>query len=203
MACTSLSTPVLHTARLRLRPFTEEDANALFALHRNVRVLRYWDYRPGANLRAPSASSRPAARCPTRAQGCGSRWIACQTASSSVGAACPAGTRTTAARRCASASMMRRGVMATRPRPRAPWSSGRFDTLALNRVQAETDTRNLASAQVLENLGFVREGMLREDCVVKRGLGLLGVRADQAGLADEDESRHADLRVRSLVCLVA
>jgi ribosomal-protein-alanine N-acetyltransferase len=41
-----------------------------------------------------------------------------------------------------------------------------FDTLDLNRVQAETDTRNTASARVLEKLGFVREGMLREDCIV-------------------------------------
>ena len=41
-----------------------------------------------------------------------------------------------------------------------------FDTLDLNRVQAETDTRNVASARVLEKLGFEREGTLREDCVV-------------------------------------
>ena len=41
-----------------------------------------------------------------------------------------------------------------------------FDTLDLNRVQAETDTRNAASARVLEKIGFVREGTLREDCVV-------------------------------------
>jgi RimJ/RimL family protein N-acetyltransferase len=41
-----------------------------------------------------------------------------------------------------------------------------FDTLDLNRVQAETDTRNVASAHVLEKLGFEREGTLREDCVV-------------------------------------
>jgi len=41
-----------------------------------------------------------------------------------------------------------------------------FDTLELNRVQAETDTRNVASTRVLEKLGFVLEGMLREDCVV-------------------------------------
>jgi RimJ/RimL family protein N-acetyltransferase len=41
-----------------------------------------------------------------------------------------------------------------------------FDTLDLNRVQAETDTRNAASARVLEKLGFVREGTLREDCIV-------------------------------------
>jgi ribosomal-protein-alanine N-acetyltransferase len=41
-----------------------------------------------------------------------------------------------------------------------------FGTLDLNRVQAETDTRNVASARVLEKLGFVRAGTLREDCVV-------------------------------------
>ena len=41
-----------------------------------------------------------------------------------------------------------------------------FLTLDINRVQAETDTRNVASARVLEKLGFLREGTLREDCVV-------------------------------------
>lgn len=41
-----------------------------------------------------------------------------------------------------------------------------FETLDLNRVQAEANTRNAASARVLEKLGFVREGTLREDCVV-------------------------------------
>ena len=41
-----------------------------------------------------------------------------------------------------------------------------FDALDLNRVQAGTDTRNTSSARVLEKLGFVREGTLREDCVV-------------------------------------
>ena len=47
-----------------------------------------------------------------------------------------------------------------------PCCSGHSTRLDLNRVQAETDTRNVASARVLEKLGFVREGMLREDCVV-------------------------------------
>jgi RimJ/RimL family protein N-acetyltransferase len=41
-----------------------------------------------------------------------------------------------------------------------------YDTLDLNRVQAEADTRNTASARVLEKLGFVLEGTLREDCIV-------------------------------------
>jgi RimJ/RimL family protein N-acetyltransferase len=42
-----------------------------------------------------------------------------------------------------------------------------FDTLDLNRVQAETDTRNGASGRVLEKLGFVLEGTLRQDCIVE------------------------------------
>src|SRR5215469_16614529 len=41
-----LPTPTLHTARLRLRPFDDADANDLFALHSNAYVLRYWDAPP-------------------------------------------------------------------------------------------------------------------------------------------------------------
>jgi len=41
-----------------------------------------------------------------------------------------------------------------------------YQTLDLNRVQSEVDTRNIASARVLEKLGFVREGTLRQDCIV-------------------------------------
>jgi RimJ/RimL family protein N-acetyltransferase len=41
-----------------------------------------------------------------------------------------------------------------------------FSVLDLHRVQSEVDTRNPASARVLEKLGFQREGTLREDCVV-------------------------------------
>ena len=45
-AGTSLPTPTLHTARLRLRPFDDADANDLFALHSSAYVLRYWDAPP-------------------------------------------------------------------------------------------------------------------------------------------------------------
>jgi [ribosomal protein S5]-alanine N-acetyltransferase len=41
-----------------------------------------------------------------------------------------------------------------------------YFALDLNRVDAELDTRNAASARVLEKLGFQREGLRREDCVV-------------------------------------
>src|SRR2546423_21013 len=46
MRLMSLPTPTLHTARLRLRPFDDADADDLFALHSNAYVLRYWDAPP-------------------------------------------------------------------------------------------------------------------------------------------------------------
>lgn len=46
MARMSLSTPTLHTARLRLRPFADADADALFLLQSSAYVLRYWDAPP-------------------------------------------------------------------------------------------------------------------------------------------------------------
>lgn len=38
-----------------------------------------------------------------------------------------------------------------------------FETLALHKVRADVAVGNMASARVLEKLGFVREGTLRED----------------------------------------
>jgi ribosomal-protein-alanine N-acetyltransferase len=41
-----------------------------------------------------------------------------------------------------------------------------FGPLGLNRVEADIDPRNVASARVLERLGFTREGLLRERWIV-------------------------------------
>ena len=41
-----------------------------------------------------------------------------------------------------------------------------FGTMSLNRLEADIDPRNAASARVLEKLGFVQEGMLRERWIV-------------------------------------
>ena len=166
MARMSLVTPTLHTARLRLRPFNDSDANALFALHSNAHVLRYWD--------APTWSER------LRAE----RFIAACRQIAEAGT----GTRLAVDRDSDGAFIGWCGLTRWNPNYRsaslgycfddAAWGHGyateaarallewAFDTLEMNRVQAETDTRNAASARVLEKLGFVREGTLREDCVV-------------------------------------
>ena len=158
--------PTLNTARLQLRPFGDSDADALFSLHSNLRVMRYWD--------APAWTEPPRAE----------RFIA------ACGEMVAAGTGTRLAVDRRSDGMFIGWCSLTRWNPQyrsasmgycfddATWGQGYateaggallqwgFDSLELNRVQAETDTRNVASARVLEKLGFVREGTLREDCVV-------------------------------------
>ena len=59
-----------------------------------------------------------------------------------------------------------------------------FGQVNLRRLEAEIDPRNLASAKLLERLGFVREGLLRQRWKVK------GVITDSAlyGLLLADES---------------
>lgn len=64
---------------------------------------------------------------------------------------------------CLNQSAWGRGYATEAARALLQWA---FVTLGLNRVQSETDTRNVASARVLEKLGFEREGTLREDCIV-------------------------------------
>lgn len=162
----SLLTPTLPTARLRLRPFDDADANDLFALHSSAHVLRYWDSPPwrerGRAERFITACRRMAA------DGTGVR-LAVDRASDGafLGWCCldrwNPDYRSAALGYCFAEAAWGHGYATEAARGLLRWA---FDALDLNRVQAETDTRNLASARVLEKLGFVREGTLREDCVV-------------------------------------
>ena len=71
MARMSLPAPTLHTARLRLRPFTDADGDALFALHSSAYVLRYWDAPPWSE---PARAERFIAACRQMAEeGTGTR----------------------------------------------------------------------------------------------------------------------------------
>src|SRR6266849_3324518 len=153
----SLPTPTLHTARLRLRPFDDADANDLFALHSSAYVLRYWDSPPWSErVRA----ERFITACRQMAhEGTGARLAVDRVSDGAFIGWCSLN-RWNPDYRSASLGHCYATEAA---RVLLRWA---FDTLDLNRVQAETDTRNVASARVLEKLGFVREGTLREDCVV-------------------------------------
>jgi ribosomal-protein-alanine N-acetyltransferase len=162
----TLATPTLHTARLRLRPFTDTDADPLFALHSSAYVLRYWDSPPW-NERA--RADRFIATCrKMEDEGTGVR-VAIDRASDGAFVGWCGLTGWNPDYRSASLgyvlgdAMWGHGYATEAAHAVLKWA---FDTLDLNRVQAETDTRNVASARVLEKVGFVREGTLREDCVV-------------------------------------
>ncbi|MFI7387209.1 GNAT family N-acetyltransferase [Streptomyces sp. NPDC049813] len=162
----TLTTPTLHTARLRLRPFAEGDAERLFVLHSNARVMRYWD---SPAWRDPARAGRFVARCRELAEeGAGAR-VAVERVADGGFAGWAGLVEWDPVHRSASLgyvldeAMWGRGYATEAAHALLRWA---FDALDLNRVQAEVDTRNAASARVLEKLGFVREGTLREDCVV-------------------------------------
>lgn len=162
----TLTTPLLHTARLRLRPVTGADADVLFTLHSSTRVMRYWDSPPW-NERA--RAERFIARCRQVAdEGTGAR-VAIERASDGVFVGWCGLTHWDSVHRsaslgyCLNEAAWGHGYATEAAHALLRWA---FDTLDLNRVQAEADTRNAASARVLEKIGFVREGTLREDCVV-------------------------------------
>lgn len=162
----SLPTPTLHTARLRLRPFEDADADALFALHSSAHVLRYWDSPPWSER---ERAGRFLAACrQMTVDGSGAR-LAVELVSDGTFIGWCSLTRwnqdyrSAALGYCFDDAAWGHGYATEAARASLRWA---FDALDLNRVQAETDMRNFASARVLEKLGFVREGTLREDCVV-------------------------------------
>ncbi|MGC8509752.1 MAG: GNAT family N-acetyltransferase [Acidimicrobiales bacterium] len=161
-----LMTPTLSSARLRLRPFRDSDADALFALHANAAVMRYWD---GPPWRESQRAERFLATCRLIAEdGTGVRVAVEHLADGAFIGWCgvtrwKAGYRSASLGYCFADAAWGHGYATEAARALLRWA---FDTLPMNRVQAELDTRNAASARVLEKLGFVREGSLREDCVV-------------------------------------
>jgi ribosomal-protein-alanine N-acetyltransferase len=162
----SLPTPTLQTDRLRLRPFADSDADALFALHSSASVLRYWDAPPWTE---PARAERFLATCRQMAdEGTGARVAIDRLADGAFLGWCSltrwnADYRSAAMGYCLDDAAWGQGYATEAARALLQWA---FATLDLNRVQAETDTRNVASARVLEKIGFAREGTLREDCVV-------------------------------------
>jgi [ribosomal protein S5]-alanine N-acetyltransferase len=162
----SLPTPTLHTDRLRLRPFDDADADALFALQSNAHVLRFWDSPPWTDR---ARADRFLATCRQMAdEGVGLRLAVDRVSDGAFIGWCSLNRynpdfRSVSLGYCYDAAAWGHGYATEAARAMLRWA---FGTLDLNRVQAETDTRNLASARVLEKLGFTREGTLREDCIV-------------------------------------
>lgn len=166
MSDMSLPTPTLSTERLRLRPFGDSDADDLVVLHSDADVMRYWDSPVWADR---DRAERFLANCRLLEQeGSGARVAVTSASDGAFLGWCGLSRwnpdyRSASLGYCYHASTWGHGYATEAARGLLGWA---FDTLDLNRVQAEADTRNAGSARVLEKLGFVLEGTLREDCVV-------------------------------------
>ena len=166
MARMTLSTPTLLTSRLRLRPFGVADTDAIHALQSDPRVTRYWDAPP---WKERAQAERFIARCAQIEQEASGARFAVDRLSDGefIGWCCVAGWnrdfRSASIGYSFGPSAWGQGYATEAAVVMLQWA---FAALKLNRVRGETDTRNIGSSRVLEKLGFVREGTLREDCIV-------------------------------------
>lgn len=162
----SLTVPTLHATRLTLRPFESEDKDQLFELQSNARVARYWDAPPWNDRQQADTFL---ATCVEMAEaGKGARLVVERTSDREFLGWCVlarwnAVFRSASLGYCFTENTWGQGIATEASQALLMWA---FETLPLNRVQAETDTRNIASARVLEKLGFIKEGELRQDCIV-------------------------------------
>jgi RimJ/RimL family protein N-acetyltransferase len=158
--------PVLRSERLVLDAVREGDEPALFGIFRDEQAMRYW-----STTAWPDA--RPATVLIERARELHERGEAIRWALRRAPDAPLLGTATlfgisAANRRAELGYILGRehwgsGLMHEALAAILEWA---FAVLGLHRVEADTDPRNAASLALLERLGFVREGLLRERWIV-------------------------------------
>lgn len=156
----------LRTQRLLLRPLRPSDDSALLAIFSDPQVMRYWSTPPWGSIdQARALIDRDGL---AMAAGEHLRLGMERIDDASLIGTC---TLFDISAQCRRAEM---GYVLASPvwgqaymdeALRALLTYG-FTELNLNRVEADVDPRNIASAKSLERLGFVKEGHLRERWIV-------------------------------------
>jgi [ribosomal protein S5]-alanine N-acetyltransferase len=156
----------LQTARLLLRPLRHDDAAALYAIHADPAVMRYWSTPPWTGL--DEAQRMIEGDIAAMATGRNIRLGLQRRDDGALVGHCTLFKLEPACRRAEVGYAL----------ARAAWGQGLmqealtalldhgFGALALNRVEADIDPRNAPSGRILERLGFVREGLMRERWIV-------------------------------------
>jgi RimJ/RimL family protein N-acetyltransferase len=152
--------PVLESPRLRLRALRDDDAAALLALYGDPEVMRYWSTAPWSGIEQAHAHLQRVRR---DAEAGVLSWAIADAASDGL-----IGTVT-----LFRLDRDHRRAEIGYALASAHWGKGlagealrlalhyAFDTLRLERIEADTDPRNTPSRRMLEQLGFVLEGTLR------------------------------------------
>lgn len=156
--------PLLRGPRVQLRGFVPGDLEAFFLVHGDPAVNRYWSFPAWTDAAqgrtylatAIDARSADAMLCWAITEGAGD-------AAALVGAVTLASIHREQGRAeigyALRASHWGRGL--AREAVELVLRHA-FEALALRRIEADIDPRNAASCRLVERLGFVREGLLRE-----------------------------------------
>ncbi|ASL49002.1 Spermidine N(1)-acetyltransferase (plasmid) [Burkholderia sp. AD24] len=154
------------TRRLRLRPLREDDWQAFFTIWSDAEAMRYFS-SPAIDS-VDQATDRVARLLKASSEG---NDLVCVVELLATGEAIGKCDLFHVHMQCRRAeigfSLQRRhwgsGYMAEAA---SALIEHAFHTVKLRRLEADIDPRNLASARLLERLGFVREGLLRERWIV-------------------------------------
>lgn len=173
----------LHSPRLDLRPMGAEDAGAWFGIMADPQVMRFWNHAPWRTL--DEAHTALLADREDFAQGHLLKLGIYRRNSGELIGMCQCYHFDRDSRRgeigyCLASGAQGQGFMGEALEHFIQYLSG---TLNLRRLEAEIDPRNTASARILERLGFVLEGTLRERWCVAGELsdsGLYGLLLERA-----------------------
>ena len=157
---------VLLTDRLRLRPSTEADAEALFAIYSDTRVSRFLSRPAWTDMEV--AHARIARDREALPSGKYLGLVMERKADGQVVGECSLFNLVVQCRRAEigyslGSSAQGQGLMHEALTALLTYG---FADMHLNRVEADIDPRNTASAKSLERLGFQNEGHLRERWIV-------------------------------------
>ena len=153
--------PTLTGARVQLRQLRASDADDLFAVHSDARVMRYWSHLPWTDREQAVARIAQLAR--DRANAEFYTWANTLADDRLIGTVSLFAINRT----------QRRGEVGYALAAGA-WGHGyategirlaiahAFDTIGLERLEADIDPRNEASCRLVERVGFRREGLLRQ-----------------------------------------
>lgn len=160
------STIRLSTERLDLRPLDDGDEMSLFAIFANPDFMRYWSCPPWTSIDQATAMIRGDRE--EMAKGLHIRLAIVLRATNQLIGTCSLFKIDAQCRRAEVGygivpSHWRLGYM---NEAIAALIGYGFSVMKLNRLEADIDPRNVASAKSLEKLGFTREGFLRERWIV-------------------------------------
>lgn len=152
----------IETPRLILRPFTPEDADSWFAIMRDPLVMQYWGHGPWLDI----SQAREAIADDIEAMETGEylKLAICEKSQAKCLGMCiffhhHYGSQRGAIGYCLAPEAQGRGYMTEALRYFFTFLHQR---MSLRRLEADIHPDNLASARVLERLGFQREGLMKE-----------------------------------------